>query len=75
MCLYIVSLSVIGIVVGAVLAVLISAVILWVIHKKRSGEFTEFTSITTDTHLKISVLKDLQIVTSVSVLSHKCIKM
>ncbi len=38
----------IGIVVAAVLAVLISAVILWVIRKKRSGEFTEFTGITTD---------------------------
>ncbi len=48
MCLYIISLSVIGIVVAAVLAVLISAVILWVIRKKRSGEFTEFTGITTD---------------------------
>ncbi len=34
MCLYIISLSVIGIVVAAVLAVLISAVILWVIRKK-----------------------------------------
>ncbi len=53
MCLYIISPSVIGIVVAAVLAVLISALILWVIRKKRSGEFTEFTRITTDTHLKI----------------------
>ncbi len=61
MCLYIISPSVIGIVVAAVLAVLISAVILWVIRKKRSGEFTGFT---TDKHLKISVLKDLQIGTS-----------
>ncbi len=83
MCLSIVSSSVIGIVVAAVLAVLISAVlavlisavILWVIRKKRSGEFTEFRSITTDTHLKISDLKDLQIVKSVSILSQKCIKM
>ncbi len=64
MCLYIISLSVIGIVVAAVLAVLISAVILWVIRKKRAGEFSEFTRITTDKHLKISDLKDLQIVTS-----------
>ncbi len=47
MCLSIVSSSVIGIVVAAALAVLISAVILWVIRKKRAGEFTGFT---TDTH-------------------------
>ncbi len=44
MCLYIISLSVIGIVVAAVLAVLISAVILWVIRKKRAGEFTGITT-------------------------------
>ncbi len=47
MCLSIISLSVIGIVVAAVLAVLISAVILWVIRKRRAGEFT---GITTDRH-------------------------
>ncbi len=62
----------IGIVVAAVLAVLITAVILWVVRKRRAGEFT---GITTDPHLYLSDLKDLQTCTSVSVLSQECIKM
>ncbi len=58
----------IGIVVAAVLAVLITAVILWVIRKRRAGEFSEFTGITTDKRFKISDLNDLQ--TGFSFISH-----
>ncbi len=65
----------IGIVVAAVLAVLITAVILWVVRKRRVGEFSEFTGITTNPHLYISDLKDLQTGTSLSVLSQAFIKM
>lgn len=59
--LYIVSLSVIWIAVAAALAVLITAVILWVVRRKRAGVYSEFTDITTDKSLKISDLKYLEI--------------
>ncbi len=42
------------------LAVLITAVILWMVRKRRAGEFSEFTGITTDKRFKISDLNDLQ---------------
>lgn len=70
--LYIVSLSVIWIAVAAALAVLITAVILWVIRRKRAGVYSEFTDITTDKSLKISDLKYLEIGISFSFITEIC---
>jgi len=63
---------VIWIAVAAALAVLITAVILWVIRRKRAGVYSEFTDITTDKSLKISDLKYLEIGISFSFITEIC---